>query len=89
VIARRFGRAIAATLCSLTLLYLSVVAWLVWAEPPFDLSGIDGHVTLDRQRSGFVMWPILLSVLTILAIAMASVAWGRARHLPRPPSQRE
>lgn len=87
-IVRRFGGAVAATLCSLTLLYVSVVLWLVWSGPPFDLSGIDGQVTSDRLRSGSVIWPILCTALTVVAIMAASLAWRRVRHLPSPPSRR-
>jgi hypothetical protein len=84
VMVRRFGRAVAATVCSLGLLYLTIVLWLWWSQPPFDLSGIDGEVASDRLRSGSVLWPTLFSVLTIVAIVSASVAWRRARH--RPPA---
>jgi hypothetical protein len=88
VMVRRFGRAVAATVCSVGFLYVTIVSWLWWSQPPFDLSGTDGQVTSNRLRSGSVLWPALFSVLTSVAIVLASVAWRRARHLPPPPFHR-
>jgi hypothetical protein len=48
---RRFGRAVAATACSLGLLYMSVVLWLAWSNPPFDLSGMEGELKPGRSAT--------------------------------------
>lgn len=79
---RRFGASVAATVCSLGLLYMAVVSWLWWSQPPFDLSGIDGQHTSDGLRNGSVLWPTLFIALTVVAIASALVAWRGARRIP-------
>jgi hypothetical protein len=75
--------------CSLGLPYVTIVSWLSWSQPPFDLSGIDGQVTSDRLRSGSVLWPILFGVLTIVETVSTSVAWRQAQHLPPSPFHRQ
>jgi len=78
---RRFGGAVAATVCSLGLLYVSVILWWVWSNPPFDLSGMDDELVLsDRQHGVSVLWPIIRSALAILSVVLAAISWGRARH---------
>lgn len=78
---RRFGGAVAATVCNLGLLYVSVILWVTWSNPPFDLSGMDGELIVsERQHGVYVLWPIILSLLTILAVAVAAARWGRSRQ---------
>ena len=78
---RRFGGAVAATVCSLGFLYVSVILWVVWANPPFDLSGMDGELVLSYPQHGVsVLWPIICSTLTILSVGLAAISWGRSRQ---------
>lgn len=78
---RRFGGAVAATVCSLGFLYVSVIQWVTWSNPPFDLSAMDGELIVsERQHDGSLLWPISLSVLTILAVALAVVSWVRSKE---------
>ena len=84
---RTFGDAVAATVCSLGLLYVSVILSAVWSNPLFDLSGMDGELTLsDRQHGVSVLWPIVFSVLTTVAVALAAVTWRRSRQGQRQDS---
>lgn len=78
---RRFGGAVAATVCILGLLYVTVILWMAWSNPPFDLSGMDGELIVSENQHGVsVLWPITLSVLTILAVVLAAARWGRSRQ---------
>ena len=78
--------AVAATVCSLGLLYVSVILWVAWSNPPFDLSGMDGElVLLDRQHGVSVLWPVICTSLAMLAVVLAAISWGCSRH-GHPPA---
>lgn len=80
---RRRWPAIALTVVTMSLLYVSVVLWISWSGPSFDLSGFDtGGAVARGGRDGSIAWPIAASALACCAITATAVAWRSARRRP-------
>lgn len=85
---RKTGLALAATFCSLVLIYVTLISWVAWSDPPFNLSGLDTGLDQAARHNGSVAIPIVLTLLTMIALTIVAITWRRRSKQPFSAAQR-
>jgi hypothetical protein len=67
---------------------VTVITWVVWSDPPFDVSGLDTGLHRAARHNGSVAIPLILTLLTMVALTIAAMTWRRRSKQSLSASQR-